>query len=62
MSYDEVIALIRDRPDDDVVRIRWTNGEGSAIVTTGELQQALADGEIDTAEIETLELLSVHWL
>jgi hypothetical protein len=60
MTYDEVIALIRDRPDNHVVRIRWTNGEGSGIVTTGELQQALADGEIDTAEIETLELLSVH--
>ena len=59
MTYDEIIALIRDRPDNHVVRLRWTNGDGSAIVTTGELQEALADCAIDTAEIESLEFLSV---
>jgi len=30
MTYDEIIALIRDRPDNHVVRLRWTNGDGSA--------------------------------
>jgi hypothetical protein len=44
----------------NVVRIRWTSGEGSAIVTTGELREALADCAIDTAEIESLEYLAVH--
>jgi hypothetical protein len=60
MTYDEIIVLIRDRPDNHVVRIRWTSGDGSAIVTTGELREALADCAIDTAEIESLEFLSVH--
>ena len=60
MTYDEIIALICGRPDNHVVRIRWTSGDGSAIVTTGELRKALADCAIDTAEIESLEFLSVH--
>jgi len=42
------------------VRIRWTSGDGSAIVTTRELRKALADCAIDTAEIGSLEFLSVH--
>ena len=60
MTYDEIIALIRDRPDNHVVRIRWTSGDGSAIVMTGELRKALADCAIDAVEIESLEFLSVH--
>ena len=60
MSYDELVAVLRDHANSAVVRIRWTNGEGSAVVTTAELRVALADGEIDTAEIESLEFLTVH--
>jgi hypothetical protein len=60
MTYDDMIAFLRDHADNHVVRIRWANGEGSAIVTTGELRQALADCAIDTAEIESLEYLAVH--
>ena len=60
MTYDEIIAFILDHTDNAVVRIRWTSGEGSAIVTTGELREALADCAIDTAEIESLEFLPVH--
>jgi hypothetical protein len=60
MTYNEIIAFIHDHRDNDVVRIRWISGDGSAIVTIGELKAALADCAIDTAEIETLEFLSVH--
>jgi hypothetical protein len=60
MTYDEIVALLRNHADSDVVRIGWTSGEGSAIVTTGELREALADCAIDTAEIESLEFLPVH--
>ena len=38
MTYDEIIAFILDHTDNAVVRIRWTSGEGSAVVTTGEAQ------------------------
>jgi hypothetical protein len=60
MTYDQIIAVLRDHADNHVLRIRWTGGEWTAIVTTGELREALADCEIDTAEIESLEFLSVH--
>jgi hypothetical protein len=43
--------------DRDVIRIRWTGNDGTAIVTTGELRLALADGAIDPAEIESLQFL-----
>src|ERR1700730_10056559 len=39
MRYGEIIVLIRDRPDNHVVRIRWTSGDGSAIVQRGAASQ-----------------------
>ena len=60
MTYDEIIDFLRDHADNHVVRIRWTCAEGSAIVTTGELREALGDCAIETAEIESLEYLAVH--
>jgi hypothetical protein len=60
MTHDEIIAFIHDHRDNDVVRIRWISGDGSAIVTTGELKVAVADCAIDTAEIESVEFLTLH--
>jgi hypothetical protein len=60
LTYDDIMALLYDHSDNDVIRIRWTSDEGSAIVTTGELRVALADGAIDPAEIESLEFLATR--
>jgi hypothetical protein len=58
LTYDAIIDLLRDHRDNDVIHIRWTSGEGSAIVAAGELRMALADDTIDPAEIESLQFLS----
>ena len=58
MTHDEVMVLLNHHSDSDVIRIRWTGNEGTAIVTTGELRLALADDAIDPAEIESLQFLS----
>jgi len=52
-------ALLRDHTDNEVVRIRWVSDDDvSAIVTTGELREAVRKEEIDPADIETLQFLS----
>ena len=52
-------ALLRDHADNAVVRIRWVSDDDvSAIVTTGELREAVRKEEIDPADIETLQFLS----
>jgi hypothetical protein len=51
------MVLLNHHSDIDVIRIRWTGNEGTAIVTTGELRLALADDAIDPAEIESLQFL-----
>jgi hypothetical protein len=53
----EIMALLNHHSDSDVIRVRWTGNEGTAIVTTGELRLALADDAIDPAEIESLQFL-----
>jgi hypothetical protein len=51
-------ALIRDHADNAVVRIRWvSDDDASAIVTVGELREALGNEEIDSADIETVHFL-----
>jgi hypothetical protein len=52
-------ALLRDHADNAVVRIRWVSDDDvSAIVTVGELREALRNEEIDPADIESLQFLS----
>jgi hypothetical protein len=52
-------ALLRDHADNAVVRIRWVSDDDvSAIVTVGELREALRKEEIDPADIESLQFLS----
>ena len=52
-------ALLRDHADNAVVRIRWVSDDDvSAIVTVGELREALRNEEIDLADIESLQFLS----
>ena len=52
-------ALLRDHADNAVVRIRWVSDDDvSAIVTVGELIEALRKEEIDPADIESLQFLS----
>jgi len=52
-------ALLRDHTDNAVVRIRWVSDDDvSAIVTVGELREALRKEEIDPADIESLQFLS----
>jgi hypothetical protein len=52
-------ALLRDHADNEVVRIRWVSDDDvSAIVTVGELREALRNEEIDPADIESLQFLS----
>jgi Cdc6-like AAA superfamily ATPase len=57
VTHDEIMDLLNHRSDNDVIRIRWTSNDGTAIVTTGELRLALADDAIDPAEIESLQFL-----
>ena len=52
-------ALLRDHADNAVARIRWVSDDDvSAIVTVGELREALRNEEIDLADIESLQFLS----
>ena len=60
VTRDEIVTPLYDHPDNDVIRIRWTSEDGSAIVTTGELRTALVDHAVDPAEIETLQFVSVQ--
>jgi hypothetical protein len=54
--HEQIITLLDDYADTDPIRINWADGNGSAIVTAGELRAALADQAIDSAEIESLQL------
>ena len=52
-------ALLRDHADNEVVRIRWTSDDDvSAIVTVGELREAISNEAIDPADIETVHFVS----
>ena len=52
-------ALLRDHADNAVVRIRWVSDDDvSAIVTVGELREALTNEAIDPTDIETVKFLS----
>jgi hypothetical protein len=52
-------ALLRDHADNAVVRIRWVSDDDvSAIVTAGELKEALTTEAIDPADIESVHFLS----
>ena len=52
-------ALLRDHANNAVVRIRWMSEDDvSAIVTTGELKEAVTTEAIDPADIESVRFLS----
>ena len=52
-------ALLRDHADNEVVRIRWASDDDvSAIVTVGELREAISSEAIDPADIETVHFVS----
>ena len=52
-------ALLRDHADNAVVRIRSASDDDvSAIVTVGELREAISSETIDPADIETIHFVS----
>lgn len=57
MTFGAILARLAEREPGDPVRIDWV-GEGSAVVTTGELQTAIVLHRIDPAEIQALQFVT----
>ena len=52
-------ALLRDHAENEVVRIRWASDDDvSAIVTVGELKEAISNQAIDPADIQSVHFVS----
>jgi hypothetical protein len=52
-------ALLRDHSENEVVRIRWASDDDvSAIVTVGELKEAISNEAIDPADIQSVHFVS----